>query len=214
MTTIGFVGLGVMGLPMAINLARRQFRVRGFDMRAAPLVALEGEGGTACASAAEAAQGADFLALMVVNATQARDALFAGGAFAHDYDLKSLHITHPFTRATPPGGQVAGAFMSIENRGKDTDRLVSVTSPVAGIAQIHEMAMDGGVMKMRAVKGIELKPGATVMLAPGGYHLMLEGLKQPLKEGDEIALLLTFERAGSIEVRAKVEAMGASRNPH
>ena len=75
MTTIAFVGLGAMGLPMAANLARRQFRVRGFDMRAGPLAALEAAGGTACASAAAAARDADYLVLMVVNAAQARDVL-------------------------------------------------------------------------------------------------------------------------------------------
>jgi periplasmic copper chaperone A len=141
-------------------------------------------------------------------------ACIAGAAFAHDYDLKTLHIDHPFTRATPPGGQVAGAFMSIENRGKDADRLISVTSPVAGLAQIHEMAMEGGLMKMRAVPGIELKPGSTVQLRPGGYHVMLEALKQPLKQGDEFPLTLTFEKAGSIEIKVAVEAMGAAMHPH
>lgn len=136
--------------------------------------------------------------------------LAAGGALANDYDLKSLHISRPFTRATPPGGQVAGAFMSIENRGKDADRLVGVSSPVAGLAQVHEMAMAGGLMQMRAVQGIELKPGATVQLRPGGYHIMLEALKQPLKQGDQIPLTLTFEKAGPIEIKVTVEAMGAS----
>ncbi len=140
--------------------------------------------------------------------------LVSGVAFAHDYQLKTLRVIDPFTRATPPGAKVAGAFMSIENQGKEADRLVGATSPVAGLVQIHEMAMDGAVMTMHAVKGIDLKPGATVELRPGGYHVMLEDLKQPLKQGDQIPLTLTFEKAGSIEVRVKVEAMGAAAHAH
>ena len=141
-------------------------------------------------------------------------AFVCGTAVAHDFQLKSLVVSNPFSRATPPGAKIAGAFMSIENRGKEADRLVGVTSPVAGLVEIHEMAMDGAVMKMRAVSGIELKPGATLALKPGGYHMMLEDLKAPLKEGDEIPLRLTFEKAGTIDVSVKVEAMGASRHSH
>ena len=151
------------------------------------------------------------LALFVVTPFAA---LFAGGAIAADYDLKSLHIEQAFTRATPPGAQVAGAFLTIENRGKDPDRLVGVASPVAGQVAIHEMAVEGGVMKMRAVRGVDLPPGAKVQLRPGGYHVMLESLKQPLKAGDAIPLTLTFEKAGSIDIKVPVEAMGAGMPAH
>ncbi|MEO8344133.1 MAG: copper chaperone PCu(A)C [Betaproteobacteria bacterium] len=135
--------------------------------------------------------------------------LVAEGAIAADYHLKSLHIDQAFMRATPPGAQVAGAFLTIENRGKDADRLVGASSPVAGQVEIHEMAMDGGVMKMRAVKEVDLPPGAKVQLRPGGYHVMLQSLKQPLKAGDAMPLTLTFEKAGSIDIKVQVEAMGA-----
>lgn len=141
-------------------------------------------------------------------------ALLSGTAFAAGYDLKSLHIDQAFTRATPPAAQVAGAFLTIDNRGKDADRLVGASSPVAGLVEIHEMAMEGGVMKMRAVKGIDLPPGAKVQLKPGGYHVMLESLKQPLKAGDSIPLTLRFEKAGSIEIKVAVEAMGAGGHAH
>jgi copper(I)-binding protein len=136
-------------------------------------------------------------------------AVVAGGAIAQDYAVKGLAITHPFTRATPPGAKVAGAFMTIENQGKDADRLLGASSPVAGLVELHEMAMDGGVMTMRAVKGIDLKPGGKVALAPGGYHVMLEDLKQPLKQGDTIPLTLKFEKAGAIDIKVPVDAMGA-----
>jgi copper(I)-binding protein len=130
-------------------------------------------------------------------------------AFAADFQLKSLDIKQPFARATPPGAKAAGVFMTIENKGKDADRLVSASSPAAGMAQIHEMKMDGGVMQMREINGLEIKPGATVELKPGGYHVMLMDLKQPLRQGDTVALTLKFEKAGSVDVKASIAAMGA-----
>ena len=140
--------------------------------------------------------------------------LVSGAALAHDYQVKSLRVSNPFARATPPGAKVAGAFMTIKNVGTDADRLVSASSPIAGLVEIHEMAMDGGMMKMRALKGIDLKPGATVELQPGGYHVMLEDLKQPLKQGEQIPVKLTFEKAGVVEVMVHVEAMGAAAHTH
>ena len=140
--------------------------------------------------------------------------LVSGSALADDYQLKSLRVSDPFVRATPPGAKVAGAFMSIANQGKDADRLVAARSPVAGVVEIHEMAMEGGLMKMRAVKGIDLKPGATVELRPGGYHVMLEDLKRPLQQGEQVPMTLVFEKAGSIEVNVRVEPMGAAAHAH
>jgi copper(I)-binding protein len=140
--------------------------------------------------------------------------LFSGAALAHDYQVKALTVSNPFARATPPGARVAGAFMTIRNAGPEADRLISASSPVAGLVEIHEMAMDGGMMKMRALKGIDLKPGATVELQPGGYHVMLEDLKQPLKQGEPIAVRLTFEKAGVLEIKVNVEAMGAAAHTH
>ncbi len=140
--------------------------------------------------------------------------LVSGVAFANDYQLKSLRVIDPYARATPPGAKVAGAFMSIENRGKEEDRLVSAASPAAGLVQIHEMKMVGGIMQMHSVKGVELKPGATVELRPGGYHVMMEDLKQPLKEGEQIPMVLTFEKAGTIEIKVNVGAMGATAHTH
>jgi copper(I)-binding protein len=130
-------------------------------------------------------------------------------AGAHDYDLKSLRIGHPFARATPPGARAAGAFLTVENKGSTPDRLIAASSPVAGVVEVHEMAMDGGVMKMRAVPAIEIKAGAKVELKPGGYHVMLMDLKQPLKNGDRFPLTLNFEKAGKIEVSVWVEDMAS-----
>jgi copper(I)-binding protein len=130
-------------------------------------------------------------------------------ALAHDYQLKSLSIDHAFTRATPPGAKSGGAFLVVENAGPTPDRLIRVASPAAGLVEIHEMAMDAGVMKMRAVPGLDVPPGGKLELKPGGYHVMLLDLKQPLKVGDKVPLTLTFQNAGSIDIAVGVEAMGS-----
>jgi copper(I)-binding protein len=140
--------------------------------------------------------------------------LFAAAAQAHDYELKSLTISNPFARATPPGAAAGGVFLTIRNQGSEADRLLRATSPVAGLVELHEMTMDGGVMKMRAVSRIEVKPGATVELKPGGLHVMLEELKRPLKQGEQLPMSLTFEKAGTVEVIVDVEAMGAMGHGH
>jgi copper(I)-binding protein len=124
---------------------------------------------------------------------------------AHEYELGSLHIAHPYARATVPGQPSGGAFLSIENKGKEADKLIGVSTPAAKSAEIHTMAMDGNVMKMREVGEIALPPASTVDMTPGhGYHIMLMGLAQPLKAGDKFPLTLTFQKAGKVEVSVHV----------
>lgn len=137
--------------------------------------------------------------------------LTGSAAFAHDYEAGSLEIKHPWARATPRGATVAGGYMIITNTGTTPDRLVGFTSPAAGKFEIHEMKMDNGVMKMRPLAGgLEIKPGQSVELKPGGYHLMFMGLKQPFEKGKRVKGTLTFEKAGKIEVEYAVEAVGAA----
>ena len=132
-------------------------------------------------------------------------------ATAHDYTKGSLKIDHPWSRATPHGAQVAGGYLVIENKGADADRLVSATSEIAGRVEIHEMTVQDGIMKMRPLaRGLEIKPGATAKLEPGGFHVMFMNLKRPLKLGEKFKGTLVFEKAGRIEVEFTVEAMGAS----
>ena len=133
----------------------------------------------------------------------------AGAASAHEYALKSLKIDHPFARATPPGAKTGAVFVTVENTGSQSDRLISVSSPVAGVADLHEMKVDAGVMRMRGVAALEVKPGETLELKPGGYHVMLSELRKPLKVGDKFPLTLKFENAGTVEVSVWVEEMGA-----
>jgi copper(I)-binding protein len=148
-------------------------------------------------------------------AAAALAALAATGiASAHDYQLRMLRIDHPFARATPGGARNGGVYLSVENRGDQADRLVGVSTPVAH-AELHQMSMDGGVMRMRVVDGVEVKPGGRLTLQPGGYHVMLMDLKRPLQAGDSFPLTLGFEKAGSIEVSVVVEGMAAgAMHPH
>jgi hypothetical protein len=136
-------------------------------------------------------------------------------AAAHDYTLGSLKIGHPWARATPPTAPTGGGFLTITNTGTTADRLVSASSAASSQVQIHEMKMDGAIMRMRELdNGVEIPPGATVALAPGGFHLMMIGLKGPLKEATRVPLTLVFEKAGKIDVELAVVAMGASPEAH
>ncbi len=134
-------------------------------------------------------------------------ALCALSVHGHDYAIQKLHIGHPYARATPPGATTAGAYLSIENKGTTADRLLRVVSPIAGLGELHSMSMDGSVMRMRAVPSIEIPAGATVKFAPGGLHVMLQDLKRPLKQGDRVPVILTFERAGEAKVELSVTDM-------
>lgn len=130
-------------------------------------------------------------------------------ALAHDYKAGDLAIDHPWARPTPPAAKVGGAYLTIENKGKSADKLLRASSPVAGVVELHNMSMEGNVMRMRAVPGIDLPPGKTVTLAPGGLHVMLQDLRQPLKQGDRLPLTLVFQRAGQVKVELAVEESAA-----
>lgn len=134
-----------------------------------------------------------------------------GTAFAHDYKAGALRIDHPWSRATPGGAKVGGGYLVIENTGATADRLVSVSAPsIAGRSEIHEMAVSNGVMTMRPLDdGIAIPAGGKVEFKPGGYHVMFMELKQPLKQDERIKSVLTFEKAGPVEVEFKIEAVGA-----
>ena len=138
--------------------------------------------------------------------------LLAGSpaAFAADVKAGDLVITQPWSRATPGGAKTGAGYLTIENKGGAPDRLVAVSGDVAGRIEVHEMAVNNGVMTMRPLeKGLVIEPGKTVALAPGGYHLMLMELKSPLKQGDKLPVTLEFEKAGKVAVTLEVQAVGA-----
>ena len=121
-------------------------------------------------------------------------------------DPADIVIDHAHARATVPGQGTGAAYVDIENRGKTSDRLIKISSPIAQSAEVHSMTMDGSIMRMREVPQIELKPGAKVAMATNeGFHIMLIGLKQPLRPGQKIPLALRFEKAGRIDVEAVVD---------
>jgi copper(I)-binding protein len=126
------------------------------------------------------------------------------------YKLGSLVIEAPWARATPGGAQVGGGYLKITNTGQEPDRLIGGSLPSASAVEVHEMSMADGVMKMRRLSdGLEIKPGQTVELKPGGYHLMFMGLREPLKQGQSIKGTLMFAKAGSIDVEYRVAPIGA-----
>lgn len=130
----------------------------------------------------------------------------SASAFAHDYKVGDIHIDHPYARPTVAAQSSGAVYLSIENRGKSADQLVSVASPISKTAEIHTMSMQGNVMKMREVQNIEIKPSGKIAMTPGhGYHIMLVGLKQPLKVGDSLPLTVRFKNAGAVEVQVTVE---------
>ena len=129
-------------------------------------------------------------------------------AAAHSYKIGPIGIDDPKARPTVAGQPVGGAFMTIVNKGA-ADRLLSATTAAAATVQMHVMAMDGDVMTMREVDAVDLPAGQKVEFKPGGFHLMLMGLKAPLKLGDKFAMTLRFEKAGEVVVTVHVEPVSA-----
>lgn len=133
--------------------------------------------------------------------------LAAGAVSAQSVDVKDA-----WARATVKGQMATGAFMTLT--AKDGGKLVSATSPVAGVVEVHEMKMDGNVMKMRAVQGgLDLPAGKAVELKPGGYHVMLMDLKQPLTKDSTIPMTLVFKDAKGVETKTELKVPVAMMPP-
>lgn len=134
----------------------------------------------------------------------------ASAAAPAQQTVPGLAFTPAWTRATPPGSKVAGGFLTVENKGAAADRLIGGSAEISNLFEVHEMAMEQGVMKMRALdKGLPVPPGGKVELKPGGYHIMFIDLKRPLKEGETFKGELQFEKAGKVPVEFKVMPIGA-----
>jgi periplasmic copper chaperone A len=136
--------------------------------------------------------------------------LFAAPVRAQEVRAGDLVITQAWSRATPGGAKIAGGYLTIENKGTAADRLIGGSADFAAKVEVHEMAMNNGVMTMRPLdKGLAIEPGQTVKLAPGGYHLMMFDLKEPLKQGDKVPVTLEFEKAGKVKLSFDVQGIGA-----
>ncbi len=140
----------------------------------------------------------------------------AGIAAAQEYTLGNLVIDHPYAKATPPNAPVSGGFMVIRNTGTEADRLIGGSAAFSGNFEVHEMKMDGDVMKMRPVEGgLEIPAGGETVLEPGGYHIMFMGLKEQLKLDEKRKVKLVFQKAGEIEIEFGVEeAMPGKKMKH
>jgi copper(I)-binding protein len=125
---------------------------------------------------------------------------------AHDYKAGTLHIDHPWSRPMPATAKVGAGYLTIINHGTQDDTLLSAETPLAGRVEIHEMTMEGGIMKMRPLtQGLPLKAGEKSELKPGGYHIMFMDVKERPAVGSEFKATLVFARAGRVDVTFKVE---------
>lgn len=130
----------------------------------------------------------------------------SASVLAQEYKVGDIRIDHPYARPSVAAQSSGAVYLSIENLGKSPDQLVSATSPVANSVELHTMSMQGNVMKMREVANIEINPSEKIVMTRGhGYHIMLIGLKQPLKPGDKVPLTLHFKKAGKVETQATVQ---------
>lgn len=134
-------------------------------------------------------------------------------ALAQDTKLGSITITHPWARATPAAVRTSAAYLTIVNKGA-ADRLLSASAAVARETQLHSMITEAGVMKMREVKAVDIAANGKTELKPGGYHIMLMGLPEGLKEGFKFPVKLKFEKAGEVTVEVTAEKPGAHDHSH
>ena len=136
-------------------------------------------------------------------------ALFATVAAAQS----TVRVESPYARATVPGQPAGGGYLKVTNAGKEADRLLSVSADVSKSVELHSMSMEGDVMRMRQVDGIDVPAGGSVELKPGGLHIMFIGLKGPLKAGDTFPATLKFAKAGEVKVTVQVNAANAAAAP-
>lgn len=133
-----------------------------------------------------------------------------GGASAAE-----IMVTEAFARASAtPSAKAGAAYVSLMNHGVEADRLIAVSTPVAGMASLHQSVEEDGVMKMPELGATEIGPMATLEMKPGGIHVMLMDLKAPLKKGDTITLTFTFEKAGKIDVAVPVGGIAEMGHDH
>lgn len=129
---------------------------------------------------------------------------FSVPSIAHDYTAGDLHIQHPWSRALPPVAPTGATYLTIENRGQQSDTLTGAHTPIAAYTELHEHVHQDDLMKMQQIDTVEIAPGNSVEFSPGGHHIMLFELKEPLVAGHAYPMTLVFERAGEVEVEVKV----------
>lgn len=148
-------------------------------------------------------------AITLMAALAAVLSLLSSGAKAAEFTSGDITVVNPWARASAGKARNGGAYMELVNRGNDVDRLIGASTPAAKKAELHTHLMEGDIMVMRQIKAIEINPGVASVLKPGGLHIMLMGLKAPLKMGETFPITLTFEKSGKIEIKVIVMAVGA-----
>ena len=139
-------------------------------------------------------------------------ALFVSGETHAQMSMNTITVEQAWARATPGGARTGAAYMTLMNSGASADRLLSATTPVADQIQFHKETEDNGVSRMREVHSVEISPGGKVIFKPSEMHIMIIGLKQPLKEGQAFPVTLQFEKAGKIDVTVPIEKVGAMKH--
>jgi copper(I)-binding protein len=137
---------------------------------------------------------------------------FAGQAHAQTPTQDTIVVDHPWARATPRGAKTGAVYLTVVNNGRAADRLLGATTPVADKVQFHSVSEENGVSHMREMSSVEIGPGAKATFSPGGMHIMVVGLKQPLKEGDTFPITLSFEKAGKRDVTVSIGKVGAMQH--
>jgi periplasmic copper chaperone A len=137
----------------------------------------------------------------------------APAAMAQADQASKITVEQPWARATPAGATTGAVYMTLANKTDTADRLTAASSDVASKVQIHEMAVVNGIMQMRELaNGLAIPADGSVTLKPGGYHVMLTGLKKPLVAGQTLPLTLTFAKAGTISITVPIQAIGATQS--
>ena len=148
--------------------------------------------------------------ILTLIAAAALGSLVALSAYAHEFKVGDLEISHPWTRATPHGAKTAAGYLKVTNHGSTPDRLIAASVEFAEVTQIHSMTMDGDVMKMKELTdGLEIPAGTTVELKPHSFHIMFIKMTEQLAVGLTVKGELVFEKAGKVEIEFEVEAADA-----
>ena len=138
--------------------------------------------------------------------------LFAGPVHAHGTAKGPISVEHPWSRPTPPNAKTGVVYLGLAS--KSADRLLGGASPMAERVELHRHDMEGNIARMRQVDAVEVKAGTTVTLQPGGLHIMLIGLKEPLRAGTRFPMTLHFENAGEVRIVVSVETARPSSTDH
>ena len=147
--------------------------------------------------------------------TAAALAALTSPALAGDAKVGDLMLENPYSRATPATARTGAGYLTIRNHGAEDDRLLAVSCDCASASEVHEMKMDGNVMRMREMPdGLPIPAGGMAELKPGGFHLMFIGLKAPLVEGETVEATLTFEKAGTVDVTFEIGPIGGMKKGH